>query len=149
MHPTARRTVASLLALLFLAGFSGCNNRTSDANLVFVSAVEGSQLVEGQRRLLNLGGRGGAWVDARSKTDFEAGHIPGAVSMPLQRVSQDHTQLRDHRVLVVYGRNFNDPLATGLSKRLIELGHKDVRTLRGGVRAWTDAGLELETDDES
>ena len=32
----------------------------------------------------------------------------------------------------------------GMSKRLLELGFKDVRTLRGGLRAWTDAGFEVE-----
>jgi 3-mercaptopyruvate sulfurtransferase SseA len=34
-----------------------------------------------------------------------------------------------------------------MSKRLMELKHKDVRTLRGGLRAWADAGLELDTGD--
>jgi rhodanese-related sulfurtransferase len=31
-----------------------------------------------------------------------------------------------------------------MSKTLIELGFDDVRTLRGGLRAWEDAGFEVE-----
>ena len=57
---------------------------------------------------------------------------------------QDHRQLSDYSVVVVYGDSYNDPKAEALSKRLMQLGHEDVHTLRGGFQAWTDAGHETE-----
>ena len=49
--------------------------------------------------------------------------------------------------MIVYGNDYNDPVADGMSKRLIELGHKDVRTLMGGLRAWKADGYAVESGD--
>ena len=49
--------------------------------------------------------------------------------------------------LIVYGDDFGSAIANAMSKRLVELGYKDVRTLRGGLRAWQDAGNEVELGD--
>ena len=106
--------------------------------------MDAIELVEGHKRLLG-GTATGAWVDPRSDKAYGEGHIPGAIHVPFQSVATRHQVLRGYDVLVVYGNDYNDPKAEGMSKRLVELGHKDVRTLRGGLRAWTNAGHELET----
>ena len=89
----------------------------------------------------------GAWVDARPEADYRAGHIPGAISMPYERVTLDHKLLNGYDVIVVYGNDYNDTRANGMSKRLIELGHGDVRTLTGGMRAWKAEGNSIETSE--
>ena len=63
--------------------------------------------------------------------------------MPLERLQSDYLELNQYHVLVVYGNDYNDPVAVAASKSLIELGF-EVRTLRGGLRAWTADGRELE-----
>ena len=130
----------------FLCVLSGCSSRrTSNRDLVLVNPDEASALVSGQKGLLGLGGGGaGAWVDPRSESDFLAGHIPGAINLPFQDVTAGHHRLKSYDTLVVYGDDFADPKAQGMSKRLLELGFKDVRTLRGGLRAWVAAGKTLE-----
>jgi rhodanese-related sulfurtransferase len=149
---TGRRLWTFLTALAVAAAYAGpgCSARKfSDRDLVLVDATEAMELVGTHKRLLGLAGdTTGAWVDPRHERAYREGHIPGAISLPFQRVTADQRLLRGYDVLVVYGDDYQDPIANGMSKRLMELGFKDVRTLRGGLRAWTDAGYELETVDE-
>ncbi len=138
------------LAGSFLWVPSGCSSRrTSNRDLVLVNPDEASALVSGQKGLLGLGGRGSAaWVDPRSEADFLDGHIPGAINLPFQDVTAGHHLLESYDTLVVYGDDFADPKAQGMSKRLLELGFKDVRTLRGGLLAWFAAGKTLEVGEK-
>jgi 3-mercaptopyruvate sulfurtransferase SseA len=124
------------------------DRKISDRNLVLIDSTEAMDVVEGRKRLLGLAGASqGTWVDPRSERAYREGHIPGAISLPFKNVTTDRRQLEGYDVLVVYGDDYKDPIAEAMSKRLMELGFKDVRTLRGGLRAWTDAGNELETGD--
>lgn len=122
--------------------------KISDRDLVLIDTTEAMELVEGRKKLLGLAGESkGVWVDPRSERAYREGHIAGAISLPLQYVTARHKELKDYAILIVYGDDYKDPIADAMSKRLMELKFKDVRTLRGGLRAWTEAGLDLETGD--
>lgn len=145
------RLCHTLSLVLTIAAFAaGCTTQqTSDKDLVFISATEAQELAVGRKRFLGLTGADvGTWVDARSPADYRKGHIPGAINLPFERVLTDHHQLKGHPILIVYGADYNDARANGMSKQLIELGYEDVRTLNGGIRAWTNAGNELVEGDE-
>ena len=137
--------IMMLLAAALLAG--GCGGKSiSDRDLVLLDPQEGMELVEGRKKLLGLAGtENGAWVDPRSARKYRDGHIPGAIHLPFQKLAEQEDRLRGYDVLIVYGDGFKDDLADGMSKRLLEMGFRDVRTLRGGLKAWTRADLELET----
>ncbi len=144
------RTVALLLILVAasLAGPAGCTKSISDGDLNLVDPEEALVLIEDRKKLLGLAGtRTGAWVDPRGARAYRKGHISGAIHLPFQELAARQRSLRDYDVLIVYGTSVKDDLADGMSKRLMELRFKDVRTLRGGLRAWTSAGFELETGD--
>ena len=149
--PTRRGLRALAVALLAAAigSMNACMERKiSDRDLVLVDTTEAMELVEGRKKLLGLvGATSGAWVDPRGERAFREGHIPGAISLPLQYVTTRHQELQGHEILIVYGNDYKDPIAEAMSKRLMELKFKDVRTLRGGLRAWSDASLELEIGD--
>ena len=132
--------ILTLTLVTILIG--GCQSGgISDKNLSFLGPDEAMVEVQGRKRLLGLAGESvGTWVDARAASDFSAGHIPGAISLPLNRVADEHQQLKEFDVIVVYGESYADAKAEGLSKRLMELGHKTVYTRRGGMQAWTSAG---------
>ena len=118
----------------------------SDKNLSFLGPDEAMEEVQGRKRLLGLAGKtAGVWVDARAAAEFRAGHIPGAINLPLDRVVAEHRQLDDYDVVVVYGETYADAKAEALSKRLMRLGHAKVHTLRGGMQAWTSAGNTTES----
>ncbi len=143
--------IVSFLLILLAASLAvpaGCTRSISDRNLDLVDPGEALQLVEGRKKLLGLAGtETGAWVDPRGARAYREGHIHGAIHLPFQELATQQQRLRDYDVLIVYGTSVKDDLADGMSKRLLELGFKDVRTLRGGLRAWTRAGFELETGD--
>ncbi len=139
----ARILLLGLLVIGWLA--IGCTKQISDRNLVLIDPSEATEIAEGRKRLFGLAGTASAvWVDPRSARAFRQGHIPGAISLPFQNLSTESDRLKGYDVLIVYGDDYDDELARGMSKRLMELGFKDVRTLRGGLKAWTRAGYELE-----
>jgi 3-mercaptopyruvate sulfurtransferase SseA len=142
------RWCSARVLLAALASVTGCTGTsTTDKDLVFVNTIQAQELVQGKKKLLGLAGtQAGTWIDARSEEDFKAGHIPGAVNLPYERVTKDHGLLKQYEILIVYGSDYNDSRADGMSKRLLELGHHDVRTLTGGLRAWKSDGNPLETE---
>lgn len=126
--------------------FCGCRTRTSDRDLAFVNPAEGTQVVNSTGRGMNLFGsaRGANWVDCRPSADFQTSRIPGAINVPYQRLTEQREALDRYVTIIVYGSDYNDPRAIGMSKRLLEWGY-DARTLRGGMRAWIDAGRATES----
>lgn len=145
---TSRFTSIVAVLVTILAGLvlAGCDSgKRSDKSLVLITVDQGQKLAAGERSLLGKT-TAATWVDARTTEDYNAGHIPGAMSLPFERATIDHYLIRDKPIVIVYGADYNDARANAMSKRLQELleGH-DIRTLDGGIRAWTTAGLELET----
>jgi rhodanese-related sulfurtransferase len=135
--------VGAILAAILLAA---CNTGISDKSLRYINPDEAITLAAGRDSLLGIGGvAAGVYIDPRPQADFDAERIPGAVHLPFDRVHHDHRDLIDYGALIVYGSDYNDSLALAMSKRLIELGHKEVHTLRGGLRAWKAAGNKVET----
>ena len=143
---TVRRAGSAVAVIAASLAVLSCTIKTSDRDLVLVNPIDAQELVQGQAKLLGLGGTTtGTYVDPRSERDFRLGHIPGAISLPFQDLTNNKSKLDDYDVLIVYGDDYNDPKANAMSKRLLELGFSDVRTLRGGLRAWTSAGFALDT----
>ncbi len=141
-----------ILALILATGLvaPGCGGpKTSDRNISLVTIDDAQQLVKSRSSLLGLGGaKSGAWIDPRTALAYRAGHIPGAVNLPFQHVAAEHTaKLEGFGTLIVYGDDYGSPIANAMSKRLVELGYKDVRTLRGGLRAWQETGNDVELGD--
>ncbi len=131
---------------MLVASIGSCAQSISNRDLTMVDPTETRRLLEERKSLLGLGGVvRGACVDPRGESAFVKEHIPGAVHLPFERVSTDYKTLKAYDVLIVYGDDYNDPRAIGMSKRLMELGFKEVRTLRGGVSAWKEAGYEVAT----
>lgn len=80
-------------------------------------------------------------VDVRSADDFAAGHLPGAQSIPLEKLSKAVKSLREHSEVVVYDR-VQQRSKTAV-KQLAEAG-VGARALAGGIGAWAMKGFPLE-----
>ena len=138
----------ALTGLLVLAGLVGCKTETSDRDLKPVGPQEAVDLAS-PRKTGTFGRMSNPiWIDPRSQPSYEAGHIPGAVSMPFgsgdfEDVARE--TLTDRSPILVYGDGFQDILADAASKRLIEIGFKNVYTLRGGIQQWETDGYEVTT----
>lgn len=141
----ARRALTLLVILMVNSSMFGCSNKTSDRDISLISPGDAEAIIQGKSILLGLGGNTvGVWLDPRSEHDFHQGHIPGAINLPFQNVANDHHILKEYEVIVVYGSSYNDPKANAMSKRLMQLGYKDVKTLRGGLSGWIAAGYDVE-----
>ena len=62
-------------------------------------------------------------------------HESGLFRIDFEKLTGNH--------VIVYGQTYNDPLAEAMSKSLMEYGLDDIQTLKGGLEAWTRAGLPL------
>jgi rhodanese-related sulfurtransferase/DNA-binding MarR family transcriptional regulator len=83
-------------------------------------------------------------VDVRPVEEFEAGHIPGAVSLPLERLDELSASLPKNGEIVAYCRGRYCVLAVEAVERLRSAGFDAVR-MEDGVHEWTAMGMELET----
>ncbi|NTV13198.1 MAG: rhodanese-like domain-containing protein [Desulfobulbaceae bacterium] len=119
------------LAALLLAGCAGTIDRPSLA--IKLSAPE--------NRL--------ALVDVRTPGEYQGGHLPGAVNLPVQelpfRMEAVRVQERREPVIVYCSHGFRAGLA-GFFLRLA--GFSAVWHLQGDIRGWREAGQPLVTGPE-
>ena len=85
-------------------------------------------------------------VDSRSIQAFEAGHIPGAISLPLATLTEEIGSFTNMfsigTPIVVYCSNRRCGIAKKLSNSLINhYGYSDVRIMPGGYLEWRQAEL--------
>lgn len=83
-------------------------------------------------------------IDVRSDREFQSGRIPGALHVPMSRVSPDHPAIAAHPkdqplyvVCEVGGRSSH------VADQLARAGYRVVN-VSGGTAAWNRAGLPLE-----
>jgi len=83
-------------------------------------------------------------LDVRPAEEYEAGHIPGAVSLPLPELTERLDEIPSDREVVAYCRGPYCVLSAEAVLRLREAGYRAVR-LADGLHEWREAGLEVET----
>lgn len=83
-------------------------------------------------------------VDVRPTVEFAAGHVPGAINLPLNQLEKRLHQLPTDQEIVAYCRGPYCVLAFEAVERLREKGFK-ARRLQNGFPEWKSAGLPVET----
>ena len=76
-------------------------------------------------------------LDVRTQEEYDGGHIPGAVCLPVETLTDgDLTVLLPdkHAPLVVYCRTGHR--SAEAAQILSELGYEDITDLAGGILAW-------------
>jgi rhodanese-related sulfurtransferase len=87
-------------------------------------------------------GDGAIWVDARPDNEFEADHVPGAISLNEDRwnelLPQFLAQWTPEKHIVVYCSSQSCNLAEDVARRLREEAKlpNDIRVLSGGWEDW-------------
>jgi rhodanese-related sulfurtransferase len=97
-----------------------------------VGNLQATQLINRENALL---------LDLRETAEYEGGHLPNAVHIPLSQLASRGQELAKHaaRPVVAYCASGNRSRTAGSA--LARLGFKDVYNLQGGYGAWKDAGL--------
>lgn len=75
-------------------------------------------------------------LDVRERAEFEAGHIPLAVLIPLSEVAGRAGELDKGRTIVVYCRT--QGRSGRCAEMLSRMGFQDVYVLEGGFTRWKD-----------
>lgn len=89
-------------------------------------------------------------IDARSKDDYEKGHIRGARSLPWHEVDQRFMEVtKDISVntpIITYCDGENCELSYHLANFLLDLGFTDVKILINGWTKWQKTDLPIEKE---
>jgi rhodanese-related sulfurtransferase len=80
-------------------------------------------------------------VDGRQTAAYQAGHIPGAISLPLQTLAETigsfSAKYAKSRPLVIYCASIQCPISQTEATALAEqYGYQDVREMPGGFAEW-------------
>jgi rhodanese-related sulfurtransferase len=81
---------------------------------------------------------GALLVDVREQTEWDAGHIPGAVHMPLSELAQRWQELPDATTTVFVCRS--GARSEQAAHAFANAGRPDCVNLDGGVQQWARAG---------
>lgn len=87
-------------------------------------------------------------LDVRPPEEYAAGHVPGAVNVPLSRLKQYLKKLKPEQEIVAYCRGPHCVLAFDAVASLRKKGLK-ARRLEDGFPEWKTAGLPVETGSAS
>ncbi len=83
-------------------------------------------------------------LDVRPQVEYAAGHLPGAINIPLDELEQHLDELNREHEIVAYCRGPHCVLAFDAVSRLREKG-VNARRLDGGLPEWQLEGFPVET----
>ena len=86
-------------------------------------------------------------IDARPAIKYEAGHVPGAVSIPKPLLSQNLDKLAKDKMLIFYCGGLHCKLSPASADIAMKAGFKNVKVWYEGMPGWKKAGnyTEIET----
>ena len=83
-------------------------------------------------------------VDVRPQEEYDAGHVPGAINLPIKDLEERLKDLPHRQEIVAYCRGPHCVLAYDAVARLRREGFQ-ARRLEDGFPEWREAGLPVET----
>ena len=81
-------------------------------------------------------------LDVREQDEWNAGHIPGAVFMPMGEVPNRLSEIPTDKTVIVQCRSGNR--SSQVTDFLVKQGFTNVHNMSGGINAWQSAGLPVE-----
>lgn len=102
-----------------------------------VSAPEATNLINREEAVV---------IDVRNQNEFKAGHIAGAINIPLTDIKQGSDKLKKYegKPLLIYCKASTE--SGEACKLLSKEGKKNLHCLKGGVQSWQDASMPLIQD---
>ena len=123
-----RRIVSIVAAMVFLLALSGCGAAEKEGSVYMnINAEKAKEMMEGLEKFVLL--------DARSEEEFSEGHIPGAIVIPHEEVSEraeNEIPEKDVPVFVYCRSGRRSKIA---AEALVSLGYSEVYEF-GGIIDW-------------
>ena len=120
-----KRILTLILAMLVV--LTGCGGTTMENTYQQISQKEAKDMMDTQDVIV---------LDVREQYEFDAGHIPGAVLLPVGTITKDTAAAvipKLDSVVLVYCRSGNRSKTA--SKALVDLGYTNVYEF-GGINTW-------------
>lgn len=81
------------------------------------------------------------WIDARARSEFEKGHVPGAILLNEQEweslmFEAVETLSRNDKPIIIYCDAQRCDASHRLAEKLRDLGQSEIHVLAGGWNAW-------------
>ena len=115
------------LILTMLLVLTGCGGRTVENTYQQITQEKAREMMDAQQVIV---------LDVREQNEFDAGHIPGAVLLPVGTIAKDTAAAVIpglDSVVLVYCRSGNRSKTA--SKALADLGYTNVYEF-GGINTW-------------
>jgi rhodanese-related sulfurtransferase len=88
-------------------------------------------------------------VEVLPAEQYRDRHIPGAVNIPLEELTENADERLKSRIpVVVYCASYSCTASTKAARKLTEMGFPDVLDYKGGKRGWAAAGLPFDGKEE-
>ena len=119
--------VIFLLVALLLAAFGFKMNQSGNATYVSISAEEAKSLMDSEKGYIIL--------DVRAQSEYDEGHIPGAILIPNTEIKEKAESVltdKDQLILVYCRSGRRSKLA---AQALAELGYTNIKEF-GGIIDW-------------
>ena len=91
------------------------------------------------------------FIDARSKEEYDAGHIKGAISLPYKEADWKFVEtmagVSEDSFVITYCDGETCELSMELAVFLRSTGYKNVKVLSNGLTIWKQNGLPVETEE--
>lgn len=84
-------------------------------------------------------------IDVRTSEEYDSGHVPGAVNIPFDQITERIDQVDAPHGVALYC--MVGPRARMGESALLAAGHERVLHLEGGLAAWKAAGLPVTGED--
>lgn len=117
------------------------------AREALLSASPGVEQVDRQTLVARLRSGQAILIDVRPREEYVAGHLPGALSIPLEELASRLKELRKTREVVAYCRGPYCMLSADAVRLLARRGYR-ARRLEDGVLEWSAAGLKVVAGDK-
>ncbi|WP_373165709.1 rhodanese-like domain-containing protein [Agathobaculum sp. Marseille-P7918] len=120
-----KRLFPVLTALLLL--LAGCGGNESDGSYQQITQEEAKEMMDNQEVVI---------LDVREQDEYDSGHIPGAVLLPVGTIDKDTAAAvipEEESIVLVYCRSGNRSKTA--SSTLAELGYTNIYEF-GGINTW-------------
>lgn len=78
-------------------------------------------------------------IDVRSRGEFDAGHVPQAVNIPLEQLESRLSDMKPGRIALLC----QSGTRAGIACEMLQSHHQNLVIVEGGTEAWERAGLAL------
>ena len=120
------KRILALMAAILLA-LTGCGGTTMENTYQQITQEEAKDMMDAGDVIV---------LDVREQSEFDAGHIPGAVLLPVGTIAKDTAAAvipEMDAVVLVYCRSGNRSKTA--SKALVDLGYTNIYEF-GGINTW-------------